>query len=138
MFMVDYFYHHELINPKPHKEFIQEVKDYLQYHDIEETLVGDIPFYVSREIGTFPEDVRDNLAKEFGKTGNVLSIVKSLALQFDMLDFYLSVKYDRQTNELSYDGERLMICLGNARDMLSRYKEAALELGGYWIQYEGF
>lgn len=117
LFLYDFLRNNSYITPYPEKDLSIKIKEYLQYHDIEETIVGDIPYFTAKLVKTHSEEVRNTIAMRFGvDTSLIDSDMGSLVSQIDMLEFYLSVV--QEDGFCDFDKERMAQVRFNAVEVM--------------------
>lgn len=93
LFLVDFLNAKGHIMPKLSKAELFRIKEWLQYHDIQESLVGDIPYHIARIPGVPEIEKEINLAikNEFESYFLLSDDLLNLAKIIDALEFYISI-----------------------------------------------
>lgn len=134
-YLLDYSYSNGLIYPVLTFDEYRMVRDYLLYHDVEETLIGDTP-YTYPIAGDFDNVVRGEVVKHFGINVVLSPELHSLAKQIDMVDFLLTMLDDMDGNgqASTYKSRRKKKCIANAVDALLDLQSKAT----YKLEYQRF
>lgn len=121
LFLVDYIIHNKLYRLKSTTLWVMEdvrlqAKDWLLYHDLEETVIGDIPFYVARipEIKEMADKIKSRLCRSFGHENTVHPLSLEIAKMVDMIDFMLNMKSEIK----AHPTDRLNACYQNSLEVL--------------------
>lgn len=127
LFLADFCHSMGRISPAINIAELIQLKTYLQFHDVEETVMGDIPYHTAKRIESLHEETRELISERFGVQLSLYrKDIKDLAAQFDMLDFILSMIPEEGFN--SFDNKRLVNIHAAAIDVMeklvskSRYK----------------
>lgn len=114
------------------QEEVWEIKDYLLHHDLEEALIGDIPYHVNKLIGTLPNEVREYMEIQLkAKPSQIRPELHNIAKQIDMLDFMIAMQSDMKFNLDNFDGRYLRTCFENGEEAI----QFLLEKSIYKIDY---
>lgn len=127
LFLVDFLANNSYIVPRDgsvpclSEKDVGRVKLYLQYHDVEEALVGDIPYHAALEL---PQEFRKNVRSEMAWYGFKMAMDfdgrfndmhKSVADVIDVLEFVLFMSNQPTTGHLGFrnaialeEGEKLL------------------------------
>lgn len=125
LFLADFLNHNGFINPKLTKEQLYELKEILQYHDLGESIVGDIPYHTAKLIKDFEETAKRSIANQFGIEDKYSPMILELSSQIDTLDFVLSMNNACLKASNSFDKRRLEQVYQNGLDILRLKTETA-------------
>lgn len=131
LFLADYCFNHQLIFPPISVYQLGMLKIGLMYHDVEETIMGDIPFYVAKKLDDVSRSVRARICDEFGINLDSLVAFEELMSQFDMLDFLITILGDPKLGLNNNEGVRLRQCRDNAIQAL----EERIERSHHKVDY---
>jgi 5'-deoxynucleotidase YfbR-like HD superfamily hydrolase len=133
VYLFDFLNHNMYIDPFVSHDKREELITYILYHDIEEILLGDIPFHVNKLIGEFPNKVRDEISKNFHSFQNPLtSDLHNVAKQIDIMDLMLTIRMDPKFNGVTFESYRLKTVYHNCLDVMISLQKNAL----HKIDYE--
>lgn len=121
--MFDYFHRNGLITPALEESQWRAIRDWLLYHDFGETVVGDIPYFVAKLMGSLESDIHEHVVNRFIEVPKLSPDLYSLAKQFDMLEFLLTMMDDPMTG---VKGPSQIFCAGplrNAHEALEKAQE---------------
>ena len=130
MFMFDWLYHNNLISPEIPGDHRNTIKLQLQYHDLPEILMGDIPYYSKNDDNRkLEKEISKDILSNFGvdersdffnqEYGDLISII-------DMLEFYktiqeeLNILPNYKSSYFMPIFKRLCVCRNNAFEEIRR------------------
>lgn len=119
MLLADYLHFNGLINPSINSGQLQALKDTLMYHDIEESLMGDIPAFVAEEVTKYSNTARAFMSGHFIKNSMPLDEIYKLSKQIDMLDFLLNMLDEPTSPYNTYNNARINKAIDNATESLT-------------------
>lgn len=130
--LADWMNEQGCIQPKLNPEELIGLKNYLLYHDVQEVVIGDIPYYIEKYLGSEPSKVREVITKIFGVDTQLSPEVFAIAKVVDALDFLIGLQEDLELQSNSFIGNRLRKIEQNAKDILS---QMSAKLITYKIDY---
>lgn len=128
LFLLDYAHNNGCIEPSLSQDQYQQLKNYLQYHDLQEAIAGDVPYPVSRYTAEFEAQVHTELMKTFKVSVELTPELMNLARQFDMIEFLYSTLEDldgMEVNLASFAKQRVQRAAVNAEEAYHKLLETA-------------
>jgi 5'-deoxynucleotidase YfbR-like HD superfamily hydrolase len=118
--LADWMNEQGCITPKLNPADLTGLKNYLLYHDVQEAVIGDIPYYIEKYLGSEPSKVRDRITTVFGINTQLDPEVFAIAKVVDALDFLIGLQEDPELQSKFFNGNRLRKIERNAKDILTQ------------------
>jgi hypothetical protein len=117
LFIIDFLKFNGCIPQVTDEEYLR-IKGWLQYHDVEETVVGDIPYHFAKFVDEESEAVRQTIASRFIESYTLTPKEYTVAKIVDITDFILTMKDEPTRTQDTYSNTRVQKVLKNGYDVL--------------------
>jgi len=133
--LVDFLNAQGIISPALEPSELVAVKNYMLYHDIHEIVVGDVPYFVEKQLGNSPSKVRDRIMVYFGVDLQLSPELFQLAKMIDAMEFVITASEDPNMGADNFAGKRLETVLENGVAIIDKHIAASTK---YKVDLERF